>query len=80
MSSIRTINEKYKFDKHFKDIDQTQYINRMNSIPLSEFRYEVEENIESDEDKTKENIELCEPNKVPLYTNIVKTMNSRKVK
>jgi hypothetical protein len=78
MSSIRTINDRYRMERHFNDIDQTQYINRR-SIVLNERYIEGEENIDSDLDRTKENIQVCNPNRLPIYNNMIRDIHKNKV-
>jgi hypothetical protein len=74
MSSVRTINERLRLERHFNDIDQR--FKKKQSYE-SNINIEGEENIDSDLDKTKENIQICNPNKLPMYNNIIKDINKK---
>jgi hypothetical protein len=81
MSSIRTMNERGKMERHFNDVDRTQ-VNKGSFVFNNERnRYiEGEENIDSDGDRTKENIQVADPYRMPFYSQLVKDMDRNKVK
>jgi hypothetical protein len=73
--SIRTINDRFK-EKLF-DPDQTQLIYNKNILEEKPRYEEGEENIESDSDRTKENINIGEY-RVP-YNQVIKDIERKKV-
>jgi hypothetical protein len=74
MSNLK--GEKYKLDRHFNDLDQTQLLyKRSIVIPAGDRYIEGEENIESDSDRTKENIH--ELYRVPRYNQAIKDIGNK---